>query len=131
MNTILKIQITIDSEIGFTIQNETKITKMIFPEYNYSFDYSEIIQDLKTALKINKKFKSITIDFLINKRLEKSYRVINYLNELKGCEFSMSVGSYYNFEFIEKKEINKQIKNITEFANEKFSELINTKKILA
>jgi hypothetical protein len=124
MDNTLKLNITINSEIGFNIQNETIISKLIFSEYNYIFDYDEIINDLKTAFKINKKFRMLTIDFLINGELENSYRVINEYSELKGCKINFD--RFDDFQVINKKEINLQVKNITEFANKRFIELIKT-----
>lgn len=127
MENTLKLNITINSEIG-DIRTETIISKTIFSEYNYIFDYDEIIEDLKTAFKINKKFRMLTIDFLINGELENSYRVINEYGGLKGCKmnFDRKVFQFDNFEIINKKEINLQVKNITEFANKRFIELIKT-----
>lgn len=122
MENRLKINITIDSTIDFDIRNETIISKMIFSDFSNLFDYSEILEDLKTALKINKKFERLTIDFLINGNIDYSYRVINKYSELKGCK--LNFGKFDNFELIDKKEINTQIKYIVEAANRKFIELI-------
>lgn len=126
MENVFKINIIIDSQISFDIRNETIISKIIFTDFSNFFDYLEILENLKTALKINKKFEMLTIDFLINQKLEKSYRVLNDLSQLKGCNFFN--GKYDNFESIDKKEINTQIKNIVEFANRKFIESIKNEK---
>lgn len=123
MENTLKLNITINSEIG-DIRTETIISKTIFSEYNYIFDYDEIIEDLKTAFKMTKTFRMLTIDFLINGELENSYRVINEYSELKGCKINFD--RFDNFQVINKKEINLQVKNITEFANKRFIELIKT-----
>jgi|688.fasta_scaffold1246680_2 hypothetical protein len=122
MKNTLKINITINSQIDFDIKNETIITKIIFSEFSNLFDYLELMDNLKTALKMNKNFEMLTIDFLINGKLENSYRVINKYNELKGCK--LNFGKFDNFEIIDKKEINTQIKYIIENANRKFIDLI-------
>jgi hypothetical protein len=122
MENTLKINITIDSRIDFDIQNQTIITKIIFSDFSNLFDYLEIIDNLKIALKMNKKFEMLTIDFLINGNIENSYRVINKYNELKGCKLNFN--KFDNFEIIDKKEINTQIKYIIESANRKFIDLI-------
>ena len=48
MDNTLKLNITINSEIG-DIRTETIISKLIFSEYNYIFDYDEIINDLSDS----------------------------------------------------------------------------------
>ncbi len=122
MKTTFKIYITIDSKINGDISNETKIVKMIFSDFSDLFDYLDIMENLKTALKINKNYQMLTVDFLINENLESSFRVINQYGEIKGCKSNF--GKYDNFEVIDKKEINNQIKYIIELANKKFIEFI-------
>ena len=124
METIIKLIITIESEIKFNIRNTTVINHMIFSGFEKLFYEEDILNEFKEGMKLNKDFNMLTIDLLINNKVERSHRYINNYGELKSSYF---INKFDNFQPAEKKEINQKIKDFVKIANEKFILILKNK----
>ena len=97
---------------------------MIFSGFEKLFYEEDILNEFKEGIKLNKDFNMLTIDLLINNKVEKSHRYINNYGELKSSYF---INKFDNFQPAEKKEINQKIKDFVKIANEKFILILKNK----